>query len=220
MSAIRSLTATAGCAVLLGLAVTGYVRKQLCALEAAAASGMASPQPGAASGPSSQASEACTTVSEQTSAEVSPQAFEDRRRVAWSTKRPSKAKNGRQAQRGSLVDQLDRGITKVAEGRYQIERRVLDLALGNLALLSGSVRVAPDIRDGKPAGFRLFAIAPDGPFARLGLRNEDVLVSVNRLDITTAEQVLEAYGKLKTAKHLVLGVLRGGRKTTLEYAIR
>lgn len=216
---IRSLTATAGCAVLLGLAVTGYVRKQLSALEAAAASGVASPQP-AGSDPPPQASEAFATVSDHSSAAVSPRALDDRRRGARPAKRPSKAKNRPQAERGSLVDQLDRGITKTAEGRYEIERRALDLALGNLALLSGSVRVAPDIRDGKPAGFRLFAVASDGPFARLGLRDEDVLVSINRLDITTAEQVLEAYGKLKTTKHLVLGVLRGGRKTTLEYAIR
>jgi type II secretory pathway component PulC len=96
----------------------------------------------------------------------------------------------------------------------------LDLALNNLAVLAGAVRVAPEMRDGRPVGFRLFAVAADGPFAQLGLRDEDVLVAINHLAIATAEQVLEAYGKLKTAKHLVLGVLRGGRKTSLEYTIR
>jgi membrane-associated protease RseP (regulator of RpoE activity) len=84
----------------------------------------------------------------------------------------------------------------------------LELALGNLQFLARSVRVIPDTRDGKPFGFRLFAIRADGPAALLGLRNDDVLVSINGLDIATPDHVLDAYGKLKTAPHLVLGLIR------------
>jgi hypothetical protein len=227
VSAIRTVAATAGCAVLLGLAVTGFVRAQLGALEAAAASVRTSPpgQTGNDSGQASQHSEVCLTASTEASADTaSGRASASKpgrpaaRQPASAKTRPSKSKS--QVERGSFLDQLDRGITKVREGRYEIDRRTLDLALNNLARLAGAVRVAPDLRDGKPVGFRLFAIAADGPFAKLGLVNEDVLVSINHLNITTAEQVLDAYGKLKTAKHLVLGVLRGGRKIALEYTIR
>lgn len=126
----------------------------------------------------------------------------------------------RHVERDAFADELHRGIRKLGEGRYEIKRSAMALALGNLALLSGSVRVAPDVRAGKPFGFRLFSIAPDGPFAKLGLRDDDVLLSINRLDIATAEQALEAYGKLKTASHLVLGVMRGGHRIALEYWIR
>lgn len=228
MSAIRTLAATAGCAVLLGLAVTGFVRARLGELEAAAAS-VRTRGSTATSGDSSpsQQSEACTTASDAVLAEATsrrqPTSKADARlssRAMGLKKRPAKSKGSRQLERGSFLDQLDRGITKVRDGRYEIERSALDLALNNLALLAGAVRVTPDMRDGKPVGFRLFAIAADGPFAKLGLLDEDVLVSINHLDITTAEQVLDAYGKLKTAKHLVLGLLRGGHKVVLEYAIR
>lgn len=223
MSAIRYLAATAGCAVLLGLAVTGFVRKQLTDLEAAAASVATSrpPQTRGEASASAQQSEVCTTASDEASSDVPPRrASKDRPTPVRPTKRPSKPKGSRQVERGSFLDELGRGTKQVGEGRYEIDRRALDLALNNLALLSGAVRVAPDLRDGKAVGFRLFAIAADGPFAQLGLRDEDVLVSINHLDIATAEQVLEAYGKLKTARHLVLGVLRGGRKVSLEYTIR
>jgi hypothetical protein len=233
VSVIRYLTATAGCAVLLGLAVTGYVRAQLSDLEATVASmrPSGSAETSSDSSPSSQQSEVYTVASDRAPAESQARRQASSKagaasspssspRATGSKKLPTKSKGSAQAKHGSFVDQLDHGITKVGEGRYEIDRSTLNLALGNLALLSGSVRVAPDMRDGKPVGFRLFAIAADGPFAKLGLVDEDVLVSINHLSLTTVEQVLDAYGKLKTARHLMLGILRGGRKMSLEYTIR
>jgi general secretion pathway protein C len=60
----------------------------------------------------------------------------------------------------------------------------------------------------------------DGPFAKLGLRNDDVLVSINGLNIATPERVLDAYSKLKEASPLVLGLVRGELEITQEYTIR
>ena len=122
--------------------------------------------------------------------------------------------------RDPFVQELDRGMRKLAERRYEIKRSTLELALGHLELLARSVRVIPDARDGKPFGFRLFAITADGPVARLGLRNDDVLVSINGLDIATPERVLDAYGKLKNAPRLVLGLIRERHEITQEYTIR
>jgi hypothetical protein len=119
-----------------------------------------------------------------------------------------------------LADALARGIRKLGGGRYRIERGALELALRNLGSLSGLVRVAPEIRDGKPCGFRLVAIKAGGPFAKLGLRRDDVLVSVNGLDIRTPDRALEAHGRLKSASRFALGLLRDGRQLVQEYTIR
>jgi hypothetical protein len=226
VSPIRYLAATAGCAVLLGLAVTGFVRARLSELEASVVAvntgwpaqterdpSPAPQEPGAGTGESD-------TLAAVSAREPASKAGAARSlRSTSAKKRPSKPSSLRQSERGSFFDQLDRGVTKVGEGRYEIERAALDLALNNLALLAGGVRVVPEIRDSKPVGFRLLAIAADGPFAKLGLRDEDVLVSINHLDLSTVEKVLDAYGKLKTARHLVLGLLRGGRKAALEFTI-
>lgn len=226
MSSLRTLVVTAGCAVALGLAVTGFVRAQLSELEASAASlgPLQAVQTGSDSNPPSRGHEACAATSDNPAATAASQQEPPRRArpssPASAAKRPPKSKGSRPAERSGLLGELDRGIRKVGEGRYEIDRRALDLALGNLALLSRAVRVVPEIRDGRPLGFRLFALAPDGPFAKLGLSDDDVLVSINHLALTTVEQVLEAYGKLKTARHLVLGILRGGHRIALEYAIR
>jgi general secretion pathway protein C len=138
---------------------------------------------------------------------------------------PSKKRRGRHASshrpsRDQFSSELERGVKKVGERRYVINRGALDLALGNLGLLSSWVRVGTEVREGKPFGFRLFAIKADGPIAKLGLRDGDVLVSVNGLDITTPDRVLDAFGKLKAARRLVLGMVRGGREVRYEYTIR
>jgi type II secretory pathway component PulC len=122
--------------------------------------------------------------------------------------------------RDAFSQELDRGIRKLAERRYEIKRSALELALGNLGLLARWIRVMPDVRAGKPFGFRLIAIRADGPFAKLGLRNNDVLVSINGLDIATPDRVLDAYGKLKTAPRLLLALVREGHEITQDYTIR
>jgi hypothetical protein len=119
-----------------------------------------------------------------------------------------------------LADELVRGVRKLGEGRYEIERGAIELALRNLGSLSGMVRVAPDVREGKPSGFRLVAISADGPFAKLGLRRDDVLVSVNGLDIRTPDSALDAHAKLKSASRLALGLLREGRELVQVYTVR
>ena len=89
-----------------------------------------------------------------------------------------------------------------------------------MALLSRSARIVPEMKDGKAAGFRLFAVRPEGPFALIGMQNGDILSSINGLEITSPEKALEVYAKLKSASHLSLGMERNGQKITKEYNIR
>jgi general secretion pathway protein C len=119
-----------------------------------------------------------------------------------------------------FTQELDRGIKKLGEYRYEIRRGTLEAVLGNLALLSRSARIIPELRGGRPAGFRLFAVRPDGPFAKVGLQNGDVILSMNGLEMTSPEKALEVYGKLKSASHLDLGLERNGRKVATDYSIR
>ena len=74
-----------------------------------------------------------------------------------------------------LMAELDRGIKKIGEHNYEVQRQTVDSLLGNMSLLSRSARIVPEIRDGKAAGFRLFSVRPDGPFAKIGLQNGDVI---------------------------------------------
>jgi general secretion pathway protein C len=120
----------------------------------------------------------------------------------------------------AFSQEMAKGIKKTAEHAYEIQRGTLESVLGNMALLSRSARIVPEIRDGKAAGFRLYSVRPDGPFALIGMQNGDVISSINGLEITSPEKALEVYAKLKSASHLSLGLERNGSKVTKDYSIR
>ncbi len=120
----------------------------------------------------------------------------------------------------ALAVDLARGIQKINENKYELQRSTLESVLGNMALLSRSARIVPEMKDGKAAGFRLFAVRPDGPFAMIGMQNGDIISSINGLEITSPEKALEVYAKLKSASHLSLGMERNGQKLTKEYNLR
>lgn len=120
----------------------------------------------------------------------------------------------------ALAMDLANGIKKLSENKYELQRSTLESVLGNMALLSRSARIVPEMKDGKAAGFRLFAVRPDGPFAMIGMQNGDIISSINGLEITSPEKALEVYAKLKSASHLSLGMERNSQKVTKEYNIR
>ncbi len=219
------LTASAVGAALLALAASGLARARLADVMAMAVVGDAPvapkpdlppslpPGPGADRCAVSDAAIGAGTVAVRGAEPVPYHSRAGRQRA-----RPPRAPASRRPD--DLAQALADGIRRIGDGRYQIRRAALDQALNNLAALARWVRVAPEVRAGRPVGFRLSAVAPDGPFAKLGLRDEDVLVSVNRIEITTPDRVLDAYGKLRAARHLVLGLLRAGQERQQEYTIR
>jgi general secretion pathway protein C len=119
-----------------------------------------------------------------------------------------------------LTAELDKGIKQVSEHNYEVQRSTLDSLLGNMAALAKGARIVPETKNGKPAGFRLFSIRPDGPFAKIGLLNGDVVSAINGLEMNSPDQALFAYTKLKTANHLSVAIERNGQKITKDYNIR
>ena len=116
--------------------------------------------------------------------------------------------------------ELDKGIKKVTENSYEVQRSTLDTMLGNMAVLARSARIVPEVKDGKSAGFRLFGVKPDGPFGKIGLQNGDVISQINGLEMTSPDKALEVYTKLRSASHLSVALERSGQKITKDYNIR
>lgn len=111
-------------------------------------------------------------------------------------------------------------ITELGNGRYRISRSGLEVALADPATLSRGARIVPAIKNGKPYGFKLYAIRSSSVYARLGLKNGDTIHRVNGHDLTSAEQALEIYTKLAGATEIRLSVIRRGKPVELTYEIR
>ena len=119
-----------------------------------------------------------------------------------------------------LMAEMEKGVKKINENTYDVQRGTVDSLLGNMSVLSRAARIVPEIKDGKPAGFRLFSVRPDGPFAKIGFQNGDVISAINGLDMSSPDKALEVYTKLRSASHLSVAMERNGAKITKEYSIR
>jgi general secretion pathway protein C len=127
---------------------------------------------------------------------------------------------GPAAEADPLAQALKTGLKKTGEHSYEVQRSTVDSLLGNMGALAKGARIVPETKDGKAAGFRLFSIRPEGPFAAIGLQNGDVISAINGLDMSSPDKALEVYTKLKTANHLSVAVERNGQKVTMDYNIR
>ena len=111
-------------------------------------------------------------------------------------------------------------IKKVSESHYEISRSVVSEESLQAAADAGGARFVPSLKDGKPNGFKLYAIKPDSMFAKLGLQNGDTIQAINGTSVSSADSALDVYVQLRDAKELQVSLLRRGSVITLFYTIR
>ncbi len=102
---------------------------------------------------------------------------------------------------------------------YQIRRAALDRVLADPSALPESARFVPSLGNGKPNGFKVYAVRPCGIMDFLGLQNGDRIESLNGMDLSTPDHALLAYQKLHRAGHLDLLLERHGVNLHLDYQI-
>jgi general secretion pathway protein C len=125
---------------------------------------------------------------------------------------------------GEPVDDMqaavDTGIKKIDDSNYEIDKGLIEKVLLNPMAVAKGARVVPSMKNGKPDGFKLYAIRPTSAFAKLGLSNGDTLQSINGFELTSADKALEVYTKLREATSLEVEVTRRGKPVTLKYSIK
>ncbi len=118
------------------------------------------------------------------------------------------------------LEEVAKGIRKTGEGKYEIRRSALNKVLTNTTLLARSARIVPSVRNGKPNGFKLYAIRPGSLYSLLGMFNGDTISAINGHSITTPDKALEVYTKLRSASHLSITFNRRGKTLSHDYTIR
>ncbi|MGE5181294.1 MAG: type II secretion system protein GspC [Acidobacteriota bacterium] len=111
-------------------------------------------------------------------------------------------------------------IKKIDDTHYEIDKKLVDEVLANPMGAAKGARVVPAVKNGKPDGFKLYAIRPSSVYAMLGLSNGDTLQAINGFELTSADKALEVYTKLREATSLQVQIQRRGKDMTLNYQIR
>jgi len=123
------------------------------------------------------------------------------------------------AERDRIFDHIETEIRRKDDSHFSISRRGADAILANLAMVSHSLQATPESKDDRPIGFRLVGMRNTSVLALLGFLNGDVVQSLNGRDISTSNQVFEAYTKLRWARHYQAHVIRDGKPLTIDLKI-
>jgi general secretion pathway protein C len=115
--------------------------------------------------------------------------------------------------------ELNEGIEKISDTRFKIQRSLVDKVLANQGSLMKAARVIPHEEDGRVVGMRLYGIRRNSLLGRLGVRNGDMLRTINGFDMTSPDSALEAYTRLRTSDNLTLAMKRQNKDLTIEYTI-
>jgi general secretion pathway protein C len=111
-------------------------------------------------------------------------------------------------------------IQQVSETEYNIDRSEVDQALDNMNQLFTQIRAVPHFEGGQSTGFRLFAIRQNSIFDQIGLRNGDIIQSVNGMELSDPSKALGMIGQLRDSNQLTVQVLRNKTNMTVSYRIR
>ncbi len=101
-----------------------------------------------------------------------------------------------------------------------VDREFVEQILNNPGLLAKQARVVPAIKDGETRGFKFYGIRPGSLPKLLGLKNGDLLTSVNGNDLTSLDQAMGLYTKLRRASHLSVTIERKGKTIQKEVDIK
>jgi general secretion pathway protein C len=93
-------------------------------------------------------------------------------------------------------------------------------ALKNINTLLSQVRIRPHFKDGQADGLALSNIKGDSIFAKLGLRDGDVVQGVNDRPIRSPDDILSFYKNLRSESRMSLQINRRGQERTINYRIR
>ena len=106
-------------------------------------------------------------------------------------------------------------VREVSEGVYEVDQKMLEEALSDPNQLMTQARAIP-----QDDGLKFFAIRPNSVFFKIGLRNGDVLHSINDVELDNIENAFSIFEELRGQTHFNMDLSRRGQNFTYEYTIK
>ena len=112
------------------------------------------------------------------------------------------------------------GIQQTAENEFTVPKSEVDSALENMSQLFTQIRAVPHFEGGQSIGFRLFAIRRGSLFDRIGLKNGDIIRSINGNEMTDPSKAMALLQELRDANDLDVDITRNQQQQKLKYNIQ
>lgn len=112
------------------------------------------------------------------------------------------------------------GVASLGSDEFIVEEAELDKGLENLPLLLTQARAVPYFKEGRSIGLRLFAIKNGSLYEKIGLKNGDILKSINGNSLGDISQALKLFEQLKQERSINLVLEREKQDRDFKYTIR
>jgi general secretion pathway protein C len=112
------------------------------------------------------------------------------------------------------------GITKTGDNSYEISRDLINSKLSDLAALTNEAKAIPNMKNGEFNGFKLYAIRSTSLFSQIGMKNGDILQTVNGEKVDSLEKAMGLLGTLGSASSIQIGMQRRGQDVKMDYSIK
>lgn len=123
-----------------------------------------------------------------------------------------------------MLDELGGGggeeSVSAESDEFVVSEAELDKGLENLPLLLTQARAVPYFKDGRSIGLRLFAIKTGSLYEKVGLKNGDILKSINGNSLGDISQALKLFEQLKQERSINLVLERDKQDREFKYSIR
>jgi general secretion pathway protein C len=117
--------------------------------------------------------------------------------------------------KSKVPEEIASKINKISDTEFVVERSALETIMENPMSFAGSLRTRPTDK-----GVRLSGIRNDSLFNMLGLKNGDVIKSVNGFPLNDPEKALGALAKMRTASKLNFAIERGGTPKAIDVTVQ
>jgi type II secretion system protein C len=113
------------------------------------------------------------------------------------------------------------GVSADGDNNFTVDQSFLDGLLANPEALATQIRAVPHKGpDGNVDGYRLSGIRKGSPFEQIGVKNGDIIHSVNGKDLTSMGNAMDAYSSLGSEKSFSFEVTRRNQRQTMTYNVR
>ena len=112
------------------------------------------------------------------------------------------------------------GIQATGDNEFVVPRSEVDSALENMSQLFTQIRAVPHFEGGQSIGFRLFAIRRGSLFDKIGLKNGDIITSINGSPMNDPGKALALLQEFKDASTIDVDEIRNQQPTKIHYSIQ
>jgi general secretion pathway protein C len=120
---------------------------------------------------------------------------------------------------GATAAELDSWIHPFDAQHHLVSHLLIDRMIDRPMDFARAARVVPALQDGRPFGFKLYAIKAGSFLERLGFENGDTLRAINGFDLTEPDKALMVYAALRAAKSYSIEIVRKGEPMQLTIVV-